>query len=503
MHLINRKFDLSIVIPMDDDHGYGEACVKSWNSQTVPRDRLQLVIVDPGENPKLTQRIRQQLSPQDVVIDVESDNEGLLYERGASFSDADLILMTEGHCIAERQAAEEVLRLFEDSNVAAINLRSSHLEPTMIAKQQSLVENQWNADWPPGHWRTISLRGFAVRRGVYERLGGFQPQYRRFCANAFVIELEARGLSLVPSHTSLVRHGNCPHIMDVASALRDSARGQIEWRARLQEEKPPDIADRYVGGLDFWSRRGDLAPETARILADSLLRSILADRKRAGGWQKARHGLAELPRLWAAWMMGPRASALAQRIALGWAMLVCGLSRWHRRTLLTSFLRLWRWSFDSGYAEFVVPHKVEPQWIALEPNKPVDVASIPDGAVAGLRAREKWGAQGPFMRWSGPVFLLRLRLSIQDSRRITLDIRCLLRPGERCLSAFLNGIAVDPSALIEEEEKIVIDLAPELLKPDGRLELVVTCRAVQPSREDKGAVDRRRLGLALFAVTAE
>lgn len=498
---MNRKFDLSIVIPMDDDHGYGEACVESWNSQTVSRDRLQLVIVDLGEDRKFNQRIRQQLSPQDVMVTVDTDNEGLLYERGARACEAELLLMTEGHCIAERGAAEEVICLFEDSNVAAINMRSSHLEPTIIARQQSLLEEKWISEWPPGHWRTISLRGFAVRRGIYERLGGFQPSYRRFCVNAFAIELDRQGLRLIPSRASLVRHGNAPTVTNVASSLRDSARGQIEWRARLRKEKPPDLGDRYLGGLDFWSRRGDLESKTARALAGSLLRSILADVQRVGGLQKAKHGVAELPRLWSAMMVGPRASAVLHRIALAWAMLVCGVSRLHRRWLFHSYLRLWRLSFDSGYADFVVSHRVEPQWIALEQQKPVDVASLPDGSVAGLRAREKWGTHGPFMRWSGSVFLLRLQLSREEPRRLIFDVRCLLPPGQRCLSAFLNGVSLAQSALTEEEEKIVINLPSELYQANGCQDLIITCRAVRPS--ESGEADRRRLGLALFTIKSE
>src|SRR5204862_4268833 len=122
----------------------------------------------------------------------------------------------------------------------------------------SVLEREWFARWPPGHWRTISLRGFAIRRRVYELLDGFRPAYRRFCANAFAIELEHRGLVLAPTSKPVIRHGNSTGLWNLATALRDSARGQIAWRADVAGEPPPNRADRALGGLDAWSRRGDL-----------------------------------------------------------------------------------------------------------------------------------------------------------------------------------------------------------------------------------------------------
>ena len=493
----NSAFDLSVVIPMDDDHGFGEACIDSWNAQSHPRERLQLVVVDPGNQPSLIRRVRPYLAEHDLLLTVTTDNEGLLYERGAGAAQAQLLVMTEGHCLAEPHAAAEILRLFKDPEVASINAFSTHVEPTIIARQQSLLEQEWIALWPIGHWRTISLRGFAIRQEIYQQLGGFRPEYRRFCANAFVVDLDRRALRLVPTRTPIIRHCNSPSIRDVAVTLRDSARGQIAWRAQFDGEEPPDTADRYLGGLDLWSRRADLAPRTARVLASALIRSIFADLPRSEGFQKAVNALPELLRLMAGVVMGARASAFGQRLTLGWAMIVCSFSRVNKRWLLNSYRRLWRQSFNSGFADFAAPHQIEPEWFAPGPE-PVAVASLPDGSVAGLRARETWGAKGPFIRWSGPVFLLRLQLSPETSHQVTLNIRSVAPAGRRCLRAFLNSSRLASTATREENEQLTLKLSPELCRSDGRQDLVFTCRAMRPS--DRGEPDERRLGLALFTI---
>ncbi|HEY2124238.1 MAG TPA: hypothetical protein VGG94_02145, partial [Chthoniobacterales bacterium] len=277
MTALSPSFDLSVVIPLDDDHGYGEACVGSWNAQTHPRARVQLVIVDPGNQASLMRRIKPLLAPHDLVLEVKSENEGLLYARGASSAQADLVFMTEGHCVAEPHAAAEILSVFQNPAVAAVSGASTHLHPTLIAQQQTFLEKEWLGAWPSGHWQAISLRAFAIRRSVYEHLGGLRPEYRRFCANAFVIELERRGLRLAPTRSPIVRHGNSMTISDVIDTLRDCGRGQIVWRRDFRQHGNAALADRYLGGLDLWSRRGDLARGTARALAWPLLLSMARD----------------------------------------------------------------------------------------------------------------------------------------------------------------------------------------------------------------------------------
>jgi hypothetical protein len=314
------------------------------------------------------------------------------------------------------------------------------------------------------------------------------------------VELDRRGLRLAPTRVPVIRHSNSPSVWSLTFALRDCARGQITWRAQFQNEQPPDIADSYLGGLDLWSRRGDLARPTAQALARALLRSAFADLRRPGGFQKTRHGLAAFPRFAAAIMAGPQGSALAHRLALGAAMMMCTLARVHKKWLLSSYQRLWRKSFDSGFADALVPYRIEPQWFAPL-AEPVAVASLPDAAVAGLHARERWGSQGPFIRWSGPVFLLRLWLAGGRSHRISLDIRSLLPKGERCLTVFVNGSTLTSASLQEEAERLTIILPAETCRPDGRQDLILTCRAMRPS--ERGEADSRRLGLALFTIKLE
>lgn len=494
------RFDLSVIIPLDDDHGFGERCIDSWNRQTYPRSRLQLVIVDPGNRQKLIGRIGSRLAAHDLLLTVTGDNEGLLYDRGTRAAKADLVLTTEGHCVAEPHAAEEIVRTFADPAVAAVNGGSTHIEPTTIAAQQSLLEKDWLAIWPLRHWRAVSLRAFAFRRELYERLGGFRQEHRRFCANAFAVELDRHGFRFAGTASPIVKHCNSPTMFDMVTTLRDCARGQIVWRAELERNKQTETADRYLGGLDFWSRRGDLAPKVARRLAGALLLSIVPNLNRPGSFAKARHSLADLARFGAAGLLGPRASAWKQRISLVWTVMICAAASVHKRGLYQIYRRLWCKSFDSGFADYATAYPVQPQWFAPG-AEPIAFASLPDGAVAGFHAREGWGEQGPLIRWSGSAFLLRLYLTPGNSHTVVLDIRSDVPLGERCLRVFFNGSPLPLSAVQEEKERLAIMLPSKDSRMDGRQELIVTCRTMRPS--DRGETDARRLGLAVFAIDSQ
>jgi hypothetical protein len=216
-----------------------------------------------------------------------------------------------------------------------------------------------------------------------------------------------------------------------------------------------------------------------------------------GGLHQARLQSRSLLRLFAGLLLGQRASSWGQRARLAWAAARCAAACIHQRGLLLSYHHLWCRSFDCGFADHAAREPVEKQWFAPG-TEPAAIALLDEGAVAGLHAAETWGPGGPMIRWSGPVFMLRLSLSRGQSHRLLFDIRSNLPGGRRSLRAFCNGQELPESHVEDAPDHVRIFLPTERLRADGRQELVVTCRVVRPS--DDGVVDPRCLGLALFAV---
>src|SRR5204862_7648028 len=118
------------------------------------------------------------------------------------------------------------------------------------------------------------------------------------------------------------------------------------------------------------------------------------------------------------------------------------------------------------FAEHVAPHRMAPAWAVLD-VAPTPLVALPDGALAGFHAAEPWGPNGPLMRWSGPVFALRLQLP-PATHRVSLDVRSPWPDEPRCLTAVLNGVRLQPECLVATVDRVDVELPAALCRADGR-----------------------------------
>lgn len=280
-------FDLSVVLPLSHDHGYAEACLDGWNAQSHPRERIQVVAVveaNEAEAVERAARLRARLRPWDLWLPVDDDNEAVLYDRGARAAGASLLLFTEAHCVPLPGAAAEAVDALA-GGASAFSLRSGYLPTTALGRRQRELETAWYRSLPEGHWRGLSLRGFALPRDLFLELGGFQARHERFCEMALGAALHLGGHRIARSEEVLVLHGNAPTIAALGTALRACGRGQWRWRAEM-EQRTPGLAAGLLGPL---TRAGRVADALARLGWASGWRGAIAR-----GLSRLRLGLADV-----------------------------------------------------------------------------------------------------------------------------------------------------------------------------------------------------------------
>jgi hypothetical protein len=309
-------FDLSVVLPLSHDHGYAEACLDGWNSQSH-RERIQVVAVVEAHQTEGVERaaqLRARLRPWDLWLPVDGDNEAVLYDRGARAAGAPLLLFSEAHCVPLPGAATAAVGALT-GGASAFSLRSGYLPTTTLGRRQQELETAWYRALPEGHWRSLSLRGFALSRDLFLQLGGFQPRHERFCEMALGAALHLGAHRMVRSKEVLVLHGNAPTTAELGAALRSCGSGQWSWRAEM-ERRAPGLAAELLG-----------PPTRAGRVAGALAR-----RGWGSGWR------------------GAIARGLS-RLRLGLADVVCHflvsagpLGRWAYRAY-------WRAGFDHGMVE--------------------------------------------------------------------------------------------------------------------------------------------------------
>jgi hypothetical protein len=246
-------FDLSVVLPLSHDHGFGEACLDGWNAQSHPRERIQVVaVVEAREAAALAARLRPRLRPWDVWVPIDDDNDAVLYDLGARAAEAAFLLFSEAHCVPLPGAAAAAVAVLA-GGAQAFYLRSGYLPTTALGRRQVELEADWYRSLGEGHWRSLSLRGLALRRDLFVALGGFRAEHEHFCEMALGAALHLGGHRIVHSEDVLVLHGNAPTTAELGIALGSCGRGQWRWREEM-DRLAPGLAAELLGPLTWAGR---------------------------------------------------------------------------------------------------------------------------------------------------------------------------------------------------------------------------------------------------------
>lgn len=474
-----------------------EACLESWTRQTCARERLQLVVVDYGVAARRAARLRRSLAAGDLWIESRDRNESGLYDCGARSASAPLLLFTEAHCLARSIAAAETLECFRDDTLDAAVIATGHLDcDNALARMQAALELEWFAAWPPGHPRTVSLRGFAIRRDAYVELGGFRRAHERFCETAMGIAIARSGRRIGRTPALLIDHTNTTRISDLAAALASCARGQLAWREQLDVEAP-GLADELLGSVRAWTQRATLMPAAARSLLRAITTSLLSDLGRRGSIARARGPLARLPLLLASALPGGSGLRCGAHVAFASSVVRWWMAQASGRALMPSYRRLWNSAFELGFIDYVTRHPIEPLWPEVTSHERA-IAELPDGALAGFYNPERWIPNGALFRWTRPAAMLRLGFQ-PGQYTLRLSWHAPVPTNESSLKVYFNGLRVPERNVYADERSLEVRLSPEVSNPDGRQELAFTVRGFR-SVTDATATDTRLLGAALFGV---
>jgi hypothetical protein len=471
---------LSIVMPLDDDRGHGAGALERWVRQTTTA-RFEIVAVadQSAGGQALARHARALLRSHDQLLELSGASEIELFQAGADAARADVLLFTEAHCLAARDAVERLLRHFATTSAVAVQMGGTPLTPNDFARFETrlLVENR--DQYPQDDWRRLSLRGFAVRTSVFREVGGFEVGCNRFAEAILGARLQRRGLRVDVCDEARVAHANCVRPRDLAAALRPGGRGQAAWRERCEQGREAE----FLPPLPDWSDRA----RWRRPLARHALRLEIASRRRGN----VRVAIAAFSGA----LFGPAAPRrLAAVRAVGYLLLsrvVPGEERRYRAYRRASG-ELLRWGvLDHAAASPLPPAPSVP--IAGAELFP---ARLPDGVFAGFYLAERWlaGDAEPSCRWTRPVATLRFTGDAADHRvRLRAELPAGCTPS--AVGVWLNGRRA------RRDADGAYRLDRRRFRRRGDQLLGFTAPAFHPARH--GLDDGRELGIALFGLTFE
>jgi hypothetical protein len=493
--------EISVVFPLFDPRGDGLEAVRSWAcSQTLPRERYQVIAVSDGSDTDAEERVARVLAPHDFLIRHPTQNFIELYDVGLRAAEGRLVVLTEHHCLAQPDCLAEVVAFFQDHELegACLNIEWVCANETARLKWHGRNQERLSFFATPDHWNKFHLAGVAVVRDVLLAAGGIEYQYGLFVELGTGAKLHSQGYRLGNIERAVVQHFDNNNLGKVLHFIRNFTEGEIKFLASHE----PEYYERYIGRVPEWGRRHKLRREAVREVTLPLARALWRE-CRSRSWRRVTWLAAELVRRLPATILPARLRVLAAylaviparlRFALWWfdqprrsRALIDACNRTVHHVRLKTILGM-----RSDACSIKACSEVSPDAVRVHVGEPGEG----EGSCVGCHAREVY--QEESFRWTEPVAVLRLAVPPGDYE-VMIETRALRGAGcEFLLACFWNHHHVKRHDIKAKDGRICFNVRHADFNPEGPQHLTLICEALVPRRH--GVADDRRLGMPVFSV---
>ena len=472
--------ELAVIIPLEDPRGDVVKHLRTWTrSQTLPRERFQVILGADGRHPEFERQVASELAPQDEIVVAPGAPLMGLYDAGASAAQAPVLLFTEAHVRAEPECLAVVAQAFAvDSDLDAATL--THVQSP--SDGISPLSERWFArsfdEWDRAGWIRLNTTAVALRGETYTRVGGLDERLGLYAPSLMSAHLADQGARIKHLEDAVITHELETEMAFALELGADFARGECIVR----REQSPEFCERYFGPPGLWERRYAYSGEVARPVVDAL-RSAISNHPRDRRW---------LSRELAARMPARLAGA---RPRLAWERTTARLHQTMAAAWVIPFETRWR-SYVSAQHRTVRATQLEEiageRWLPPADSSAGAIgASDLDGVLIGTQGLEE-GSDRSF-RWTEPVALLRVS-SPANSAVLRLETGGLRGdPSGYLLGVYAGSMQIPRDLIASNGEAVEVRLSPRFASAAADSGLVIISRPLVPSRN--GSSDRRRLGM--------
>jgi glycosyltransferase involved in cell wall biosynthesis len=488
--------EISVIIPLFDARIGEEGCVASWVDQPdFAAEKYEIVVISDGSFEELEERIRAVLRPGDRIERHAPQKVLGLYHAGAQAARADLLLFTELHCVARPGCLKAIATYFATHDLDGACLHSEPGCLTPFARAESIKFEQYFEEWSqPGDWRKVLVRGFAVKKSAYFKVGGFEPNTAYFGDFALSAALHANGMRLGYITDAIVLHYYSNGFADFAPPVE--ARTQEECEFRLSHD--PDYCDKYFDTPLDWLWRETTRPQTARRLFWPLARSTIRQLVRV----RQRHNVGSLVAAAVRWApiaaCGLRGRILVLRLAIFWMRFEAWAWRNNVDALVQTYAKTYSALETFHRSQFISNHihAGDPRLTGNKPDQSMD--TIGAATLFGFYQRERYAER--IFRWSGAAGMIGFNLPT-GSYVFEVEIGDLRDdPASFFAGAYFNGHRLKNDSLRLGRDRVYGRIGPHHFRPDGLQCLVLVCI---PIHRSDIAPDQRELGFPLFSFRIE
>lgn len=263
----NPRF--TVIYPEFDVRGHASEHLRAWvEKQTLARDRYRVVVVLAPDSEEES-AVRKQLGPEDKVVFQAADEDTVMWNAGAAVADTPWLVFTEGHCPAEPDCLEALDRWLSTAPDAKIgNFAIRHPDNYLMA----MLSERWFGEqiekWEAG-WPRIHRAGYAIRRDVFEELGGYS-KFGQFSPPLLSAKFHSAGYSMTTVPGASVTHVDDKDLFGHHFDTIDFVRGECAAR----EVEDPVFFEKYFGHSAASGNRLARSPDKVRDFVAAALRAI-------------------------------------------------------------------------------------------------------------------------------------------------------------------------------------------------------------------------------------
>lgn len=486
-----QPLTVSVIIPALDPRGDLSDHLRSWAvRQSFDRARLQIIAVTDRITPMLGQYPSPIFRDHDQLLEVPDCDEFDCYVEGAQVAHGDILIFTEGHVSAERRCVEATVRyLTEHPDADGVFFKSKHDNKTVTAKMEERVYERTVRSWlQPRHTERAQVRGFALRRDVYDKIGPFRPELAHFSPSEFAARLYDHGYSIDTCFDAEIVHTNTQSLDECHEHVIDYAQGECRFRASTD----PTYCESRFGHLDDWANQNRFRPEQARRFLWAALVTLC---RRGTKPSVVRQLLAEIGRQIPPALLGIRWPILVRKVRLALMERIIRSSKISFDMRADSYYDAWKARTSLTRMQYILEHGFSPLG-QITGSGDLRIHQISPAAMInshGLEVRD-----GEPFRWTEPMFAIGI-----DPPRDSGDLSFTIKTtnSRSILGVFWNNRWISRKRQMLSPSSLSVTI-PEswLKKSQGTLghQLIVVSRHLPGT--GPGHEETRRLGMPLLGI---
>lgn len=309
---------VSVVIPMLNESGFIEACVSSFDAQTYPSERLEVLIVDGGS----TDGSREQVEtlglerPWLRLVDNPDRRAASAFNRGIEAATGDVICIVGAHATVGPDFIERSVRALEETGAGGVGGQLKHEGTSPQGQAIGLAMTSKFGMASPFRYATdrreVDTIGHpAYRREVLESVGPFNESLERNSDYELNHRIRAAGHTLILDPTIVTIYHPRPTLSALGRQFYDYGRGKTNVMRMMPDSIKPRhlVPPVFVLGLIAapvllkwrWSRR------LLGLGATTYSVAIVAELLRTQPWNHGAHTptyVAAFPVMHVTWGLG-------------------------------------------------------------------------------------------------------------------------------------------------------------------------------------------------------